>query len=51
MNHLDSLRTKFADEIVRYGIRSVYVRAGRVDIESDERIPYELFASIECELL
>lgn len=51
MNHLENLRIKFADEIKRYGIRSVYVRAGRVDIESDERIPYELFASIECELL
>lgn len=51
MNYLDSIRIKFAAEIKRYGIRSVYVRAGRVDIESDERIPYELFASIECELL
>lgn len=51
MNHIETLRTKFADEIKRYGIRSVTIRDNRIQVDSDERLPYELFASIECELL
>ena len=51
MNHLTTLRTKFSDEITQYGITSVTVTEGRVYIESTEKIPYELFNAIECELL
>lgn len=51
MNHLPSLRDKFSDEIIKYGITSVIVTDGRVYIESAEKIPYELFNSIEYYLL
>jgi len=51
MNHLTQLRDKFAQEIKQYGITSVTVIDGRVYVESAEKLPWELFNSIECELL
>lgn len=51
MNRLPQLRAKFAHEITRYGITSVIVAEGRIYVESAEKLPYELFNSIECYLL
>lgn len=51
MNHLHTLHHKFSDEIKQYGITSVTVTDGRVYYESAERLPYELFNSIEYYLL
>lgn len=51
MNQLEKLREKFAAEIKLYGIISVTVIDGRIYVESAEKLPYELFNSIECYLL
>jgi len=51
MNHIPYLLAKFSDEIKQYGITSVTVTDGRVYIKSTEKIPYELFNSIEFYLL
>lgn len=50
-NKIALLRPKFADEIKLYGITSVIVSDGRVYVDSAEKLPYELFNSIECFLL
>jgi hypothetical protein len=50
-NKLPLLRKKFSVQIKQYGIKVVLVINGRIEVESDEKIPYELFNSIECELL
>jgi len=51
MNQLPLLTQKFAHEIKLYGITSVTVSGGRVYYESAEKLPYELFNSIECYLI
>lgn len=51
MNLLTELQSKYANEIKRYGITSVIVSDGRVYVESAEKLPYELFNSIECYLI
>jgi len=51
MNQLSKLQSKFSEEIKRYGITEVTVISGIVEIRSLERIPWELFESIKCELL
>lgn len=51
MNHIHTLSEKFAAEIKQYGITSVTVSGGLVTVESAEKLPYELFSSIECYLL
>jgi hypothetical protein len=48
---LEKLQAKFAAEIVRYGITDVVKINGDVRITSRERIPWELFESIKCELI
>lgn len=51
MNHLPILREKFSQEIKQYGITAVTVSEGRIKVEADEKIPYELFNSIKNYLL
>ncbi len=51
MNKISLLRDKFANEIKLYGIRSVKAVAGTIEIDSESRLPYELFASIQQEVL
>lgn len=51
MNKLSQLRAKFDAEIKLYGIASVTVSDHRIYVESDEKLPYELFNSIENYLL
>lgn len=51
MNQLELLCNKFANEIKLYGIRSVKIIGGGIEIDSEGRIPYELFASMQQELL
>ena len=51
MNQISLLRDKFANEIKLYGIRSVKTVAGTIEIDSEIRLPYELFASIQQEVL
>jgi len=51
MNRLSELRGKYAAEIKLYGITSVTVLSGRIYVESAEKLPYELYQSIECFLL
>lgn len=51
MNQIAQLQAKFAKEIIQYGISEVIVKDGAVKVQSKERLPWELFASIEAELL
>jgi len=51
MNQLSKLQTKFSEEIKRYQITEITVISGTVEITAKERIPWELFESIKCELL
>jgi len=51
MNTITQLQHKFAKEIIQYGISEVVVRDGIVKVQSKERLPWELYASIEAELL
>jgi hypothetical protein len=47
---LEKLKEKFADEIVRYGIKRVKIENGEVRITSSEILPWNLFEAIKSYL-